>query len=172
MRVGNRRINARHCSRTGRPRRCSSLEGLYWPAIPDMSDDNEGDPRTTLRARAKGTARQDASHRRAVKHLASSEQSARCGGRTPANPPGEGLITDVPLTIDPFIPIYRLSIEFADEETALRFERYLKSGSGRALRAPMSTDRRDLDWAEQHIPLEPPAKKTTCSLVDSVWRST
>ena len=28
-------------------------------------------------------------------------------GRTPANPPGEGLITDVPLTIDPFIPIYR-----------------------------------------------------------------
>ena len=25
-----------------------------------------------------------------------------------------------------------VSIEFADEETALRFERYLKSGSGRA----------------------------------------
>ena len=25
-------------------------------------------------------------------------------GRTPANPPGDGLITDVPLTIDPFIP--------------------------------------------------------------------
>ena len=34
----------------------------------------------------------------------SARKSARCGGRTPANPPGEGLLTDVPLTIDPFIP--------------------------------------------------------------------
>ena len=34
----------------------------------------------------------------------SARKSARCGGRTPANPPAEGLITDAPLTIDPFIP--------------------------------------------------------------------
>ena len=45
-------------------------------------------------AGARCTAQPDAAGRR----------GNRCGGRTPANPPGEGLITDVPLTIDPFIP--------------------------------------------------------------------
>ena len=40
-------------------------------------DDNVADPRTTLRARAQGTARQHASDRRAVKDLASSEQSVQ-----------------------------------------------------------------------------------------------
>ena len=58
--------------------------------------------------------------------------------RTPANPPGEGLITDVPLTIDPFIPTIVIYVTDRREDPRSQDSSTPNSGTFRVRRAPAS----------------------------------